>query len=114
MDKIKLDTAILAKEKGFGIDYKDDLSMYKLAHDQLAPTQTELQDWLREIHGIHVVVFPFSFSGLQDEDISMRWNYRTYKLPIYSGSITSIVDTCHFTTYNEALEAVLFKALNLL
>ena len=120
MDKlVSFETAILAKEKGFDEVCLNNYALDGNSYDRkpiglYAPTQSLLQTWLREIHGIHVVVFPFSFSGLQDEDISMRWNYRVYKLPIYSGSVTSIVDTCHFTTYNEALEAGLFEGLKLI
>ena len=102
MDKIKLDTAILAKEKGFGIDYKDDLSMYKLAHDQLAPTQTELQKWLREKHNIHIAII-YDWHLFNVNIMSIEYNI------LLESSLTNKI-----ATYEDALEAGLIEALKLI
>lgn len=70
---ISFETAKLAKEKGFGktLDtiyphaYKDEKTLVLNSCNNCedgfisAPTQSELQKWLREVHNIHLLVEPY-------------------------------------------------------
>ena len=115
---ISSETAKLAKEKGFdkvlyitniSYFYYDDflstgsnsLVTYRYKERPniyLAPTQSLLQKWLREIHGIEVWVTP-----LFDKVYKVNWFYTT----LFQKSNT-------FTKYEEALEVGLVDALNLI
>lgn len=129
---ISLETAKLAKEKGFdwecncvffedGID--DDLLYYEASAGKTqnslleehyfscddkpfctAPTQSLLQKWLREVHKIDV----YSTWGTYLE--KTVWYFYNSKISI--GATFS--SKKHWNTYEEALEAGLFEALNLI
>lgn len=78
-EEVLYKTAVLAKEKGFNIPVRgywihntteplDDeyyISHFDYPHDYngenslSAPHQSVLQKWLREVHGIHIIVEPF-------------------------------------------------------
>lgn len=72
----------------------------------LAPTQSLLQKWLRDVHGIHVCT---------DINIQSKWYFSLFNLyskrnaefPEYNNSIS-----CN--TYEEALEAGLVEGLKLI
>jgi hypothetical protein len=87
--RIKFNTAILAEDKGY-----DD-------------RQSGLQTWLREEHNMYVIVLP---------TISMAWTFKIINIgnenietPPYNN-----VDAYDYSTYEEALEEGLIKALNLI
>lgn len=120
---ISFETAKLAKEKGFHervIYYYIDSTkcvdrIAPGAHSHLhvsnkkegyhsAPTQSLLQRWLREVHGIHVWVVPnllwqtYHFEGLVDRKNTHKSNL-------------TFSDDLMKDTYEEALEAGLLEAL---
>lgn len=65
------------------------------------PTQSLLQRWLREVHGIHVTAIHRSYSGLD-------------KIDCYDYLLEGVdVVYRHFDTYEQALEEGLKKALTL-
>lgn len=108
---ITLETAILAKKKGFnrqsyyfydhngkkGYDYNTfwgDLEGYVFAY-----SQTDLQTWLREKHNIIVSVIPH-FYGTNGENVKYR-----YKVYVHE-------DKREFSSWEECLELGLLEALN--
>ena len=110
---IKFETAKLAKEKGFNLDcgwllHKDNDGSYTNCNDlgYNQSTQSLLQRWLREVHDINVnirhwIKQPTSNGGI----VQNCYNYDIW-----------LVDECFdvYPTYEEALEAGLIKALELL
>ena len=106
------DTIALDFFKGFARDYHGNKTyravdaeiLYLLDHDNsdnteiLAPTQSFLQKWFREIHGIHVYA----------HYIKMRSGKTLYRY--YIGEKPSE----RFKTYEEALEEGLLEALKLI
>ena len=114
---ISLKTAKLAKEKGFNepclVNVWKDNNDYYYIHlaipqcndDYLtircsAPIQSVLQQWLREIHFIHVEI-------CRDED---EWKPTLYNFKNGNKHISNGVTT--YKEYTEALEAGLYFALN--
>lgn len=78
------ETAKLAKEKGF----------------ELLPTQSILQKWLREEHNLEVNAYGVRYTG------DIKAIYYTYAI---NGA--NRLHTYRYNTYEEALEAGLFDAL---
>lgn len=128
-DVILLDTAKLARDKGFKIpcdaryywDYKWQLSLMGAVKctnssdlkdrgsvSYSAPTQSLIQKWLRDEHKIYVTV-----SSIEDgESIIFDYSIKQ-KAQIFGFSdIQSKIQ--EFKTYEEALEAGIIKALNLI
>jgi hypothetical protein len=124
---ITFETAKLAKEKGFDEKvYREyDKSGYlrctsKSAdvvlgpYDELlkstefpAPTQSLLSKWLREVHNIHITLFP-----QDEEDLSKTWTSKLYTLNYGSDAEVSYLQHGGTKlTYEEALEIGLFQAL---
>lgn len=71
-----------------------------------APTQSLLQKWLREVHGINVI---------SDTDITLSWVYKIQSLhpkASYTGKYKSSAYV--YSTYEEALEKGLQEALKLI
>lgn len=71
-----------------------------------APIQSLLQKWLRDIHGIAVHI---------STDITLSWVYTIQSLhpqATYTGSTIASVEV--FSTYEEALEKGLYRALKLI
>lgn len=134
---IKFKTAKLAKSKGFANNSKlveSDISTpyvyndsgllcnnennYIDEHDIAAPTQSLLQKWLREIHGIHIVLIP---------TVTTSWTFKTVTVlskrdnDVLLGlkSVSEVppykeVSGYDFLTYEEALEFGLQEALKLI
>ena len=115
---ITLETAKLAKEKGFnivtecfynkgsGLKIQSD-SLLRLGEDVIeAPTQSLLQKWLRETHNLHVSAFPV-FSNRWFPTIRKFNEFTEFKTiygsPYYPNSSKN--------TYEEALEYGLKLAL---
>lgn len=107
---ISYKTAVLAKEKGlptFGI------SVYEYSTDGFiqsgyvyngisASTQSLLQRWLREKHGIHIIVGTYRN---QFEELQYQWV--TEEIDPEKGEVG-------FDTYEQALEKGLYQALKLI
>ena len=128
---ISFKTAKLAKEKGFHIMpdmFFDDIdtlrstnilkmpgcypgsvsfvSIYQEVDVYYAPTQSDLQKWLREVHNIHITII-YDWHLFHVNIMSMQSNVSL------ESSLTGI--TPHkFTTYEEALEQGLLAALKLI
>lgn len=122
---VSFETAKLAKEKGFDgfcfdaynthkmkysdgwLEYIDDneieipfTSESLKSKDILAPTQSLLQKWLREVHNIVI-------------DISLYILSDSYYYSVHH-DVTVDVGEHVYDTYEEALEAGLIEALNLI
>lgn len=123
-------TAVLAKEKGFDwkvrSHYKERDIIYngkpynfnskeeqKLWSTKLtsAPTQSELQKWLREKHKIHIIIEPAG----KNFDLFIGYCCKTqqdvieYEMEIIN---TKYEDIKMYPSYEEALEELLLEALN--
>lgn len=103
---VSLETAELAKKKGYKID---DLFVItngiKKNIYKNPPTQSLLQKWLREIHGLHI-----DFHNDLNEDLAKIIYY--ISVSDVSGELVDIKPI--FDNYEEALEAGLLAALNLI
>jgi len=131
---IDYNTAVLSKEKGF--DWKC-LSYYTIHHvcdktpelhnsfnrhtnnyngdeftDQSysAPEQVLLQQWLREVHKIDIVIYPIkeSVNGVDIEQKNIEYSYT-----IYEKGLFVYFNLTYPYTYEEALEEALINGLNL-
>lgn len=110
--RISLDTAKLAREKGFNIHCIEgytieggetlDIGTEAFTCKYYAPTQSLLQKWLREEHKIDVEARPVRYAG--DKETSY---YQSY----INGCVISMKK---YNTYEEALEVSLFEALKLI
>ena len=122
---ISFETAKLAKEKGLKLNFcreifhtsphnSKEFIPTEMIHDwelienkdwYSRPTQSLLQRWLREVHNIDVWAQPFEFRrSLRDES----YCYILYKSNVW------ITDRVEFIDFEEALEAGLIEALNLI
>jgi len=115
---ITLETAKLAKEKGFnepsqnhfrssGEEFKENFSPFtkntEWQSDSISrPTQSLLQRWLREVHNIIVYVAPL----IPD---CKEWGYCVYHIDTNYEK-----NTLFSNTYEEALELALQEALKLI
>lgn len=133
---ITFKTAKLAKEKGFNWDTlhcftnggslqyssgdEDDNGVYNhnMWDNFSAPTQSITQKWLREVHGIHIVIIPTVIS---------YWTYKTVRVVAeidndvirglrYVDSLPPYNDVCgfDFNTFEEAFEDGLYESLLLI
>lgn len=115
MQRINLETAILARKKGYNIpcthfyningklDCLDDDN--KSINADLAPFQYELQEWLRINKGVDISINrAFSFSNCYYYVIINNWDFDN-----------AIMQICvPNRTYEESLENALQKSLNLI
>ena len=118
---ISLPTAILAKEKGYSlsvtlyndkyynslgelkyVSYKVNLESYELE----VPTQSLLQRWLREEHGIHIGIRRSVWNG--------QIEYNDFVYPFGSEKHTDTTLGNEFDTFEDALENALQEALKLI
>ncbi len=126
---ISFETAKLAKKKGFnwcvlnhyedelfknkGYLFQDDVKNTELEHyEYSAPTQSLLQKWLREEHGIYVTVMPdksYDFGLLFNVVVKSDAKDYMYDLILRDGG--KIMD---LETHEQALEAGLIEALKLI
>lgn len=108
--RISRDTAKLAKERGFDIPTP---RFYTRLNEEpfYIPSQSELQWWLREERGWHVVIIP---------TVTGDWTYKIMQVfykgldpnkpietPPYKG-----VNAHDYSTYEEALEEAMIEILN--
>ena len=127
---VSFETAKLAYEKGFNVDDKGQyVPMYgtngelvkeKLGYNIelpevfnkywiLAPTQSFLQKWLRDVHNLHIN--PFISSALDSKEYSVAIQKPN---PIGTLGTSQYVDETPFKSYEEALEDGLLTALNII
>lgn len=122
---VSFETAELAKEKGFTLQTnpfgyvtkfyrpstKTLLNYGRTGRSKLstliyAPTQSLLQRWLREVHGIDVIALP---------TYSEKYIFRLYqKGTICKNQIYGNYMSKDYANYEEALEKGLFQALKLI
>ena len=114
---ISFETAKLAKEKGFRIytnnvyDFKGRLNTMSLirsvSESIAAPTQSLLQRWLREVHGLELYT-----------QTSIGKSYHIYAIltPGASDWLDGEVKVInkHFKTYEESIEVGLLEALKII
>ena len=132
---IEYNTAVLAKKKGFGENcnawyfINSELIIEKCSHDQfgiggfLAPTQSLLAKWLREVHNIEVGVMRYTYSGGIYQGRKYMWYVDQYD-PKYNHEIEEddnywILNErqsqgYEFNTYEQAYEKGLQEALKLI
>jgi len=118
---ISLPTAILAKEKGYNWEsiwmYTPDgemqnligISSYQLENKHkwlYAPSQSLLQRWLREKHGIHIGIRRMVWNG--------QIEYNDFVYPSGSEKHTDTTLGNEFDTFEDALENALQEALKLI
>lgn len=124
---IELETAKLAKKAGFDWRtyphyqdvYGDELleaglsgnwNQYKDCYS--APTQSVLQQWLREVKGISVEVYHvIVWVEGHDSSLANKWNYCACHL---NSNESDILSSDNFNTYEAALEVGLQKGLTFL
>ena len=136
---IDFNTAVLAKEKGFNIplstwyDEKgiliDENSDYHMSYMYdngglpysintlnifIAPTQSVLQKWLREIHNciIEITFYGYNITSVKDIKYEIEIDYYGKDFNLTGDS--SDYSSSDYDTYEEALEVGLFQALLLL
>ena len=134
---ISLETAKLAKEKGFDIlienyfrttgsgPFKSDTKKYNWNDDHKmetagnmtyisAPTQSLLQRWLRESKGLHICI---DVSSRTVNKYIVKIHYLKTHFP-NKGVVTEFLkegsSAKEFNTYEDALEKALFEALKLI
>ena len=128
---ISLETAKLAKEKGFdlessalydekcvlGINHQDYKRLFTNSKEDTyniaAPTQSLLQKWLREVHGINIF--------MTFKPNIKKWDFIPYFMSMdgkeyikYNSEYTKIHNERRFDTYEEALELGLQEGLKLI
>jgi hypothetical protein len=129
---VSFKTARIAKEKGFWIaSYKcydkagflndtcnDEAVSFKYDYrtlpdkdKYLAPTQSLLQKWLREVHNIHIYV---TSKTKTDNSVCFIPSGRTMPDTIKNNLIVDVIIYSVNKTYEEALEKGLFEALALI
>ena len=123
---ISLETAKLANNKGFNVEcdyFYNRGSNYKLQNDSIirtgddliyeAPTQSLLQKWLRDLHGVDIHI-------TRNKPSYREYRVEIYKIDntpnyIYFQISTKKSNGCKwFDDYEEALEAALLEALKLI
>lgn len=103
MKFIELETAKLAKEKGFPLTIIKPNGEYIIYS---APYQVELQDWLRDKHNIHIYVNHYEFS------VKSGNGYYFHIGKSIMNSNTKY--TGKYESYEDALEDGLYEALKLI
>lgn len=88
---IKIETAELAKAKGFNIPLAENTKLYPETCRCTTPTQALLQKWLREVHKIECYAYPYRDHADDNNDpIKYRGHRNGMKM---------------FNTFEEALES---------
>lgn len=110
---ISKETALLAKEKGFDQPTPVFHTRLESTINYWLPTQEVLSTWLRDLHGLHIIIIP---------TVTMCWTFRILKVwkkdfdideelkiepPPYSE-----VHAYDYSTYEQAMEEALREALN--
>lgn len=123
---ISFETAKLTKEKGFDIlSYYGYLPNGTLtSHPDIgdfeknyyAPAQSLLQRWLREVHGIHVEILYRYYAPIPDYGCGIKTKEGCIASTIMPDKMAPLyaITLNPYPTYEEAFEAGLLKALNLI
>jgi hypothetical protein len=139
---IQLETAKLAKEKGFNehvqYSYYDEILVSKsdatlavknfktidawlkdfIKNSYPAPTQSLLQKWLRENHYIHIVITNTSekYHWELNRCAVFDSTYNELNLPLQRVTINTAfkIEDIRCATYEHCLEVALFESLNLI
>lgn len=133
---IQYNTAKLAKEKGFIVETIDQihntfydeegtldtLPYYMNHYDMndfyreegvqscLAPIQSELQTWLREVHKIQIEI-----EAAWNQEMTEIIGYYYFNYKTWSEKVEIVFkEMKHFDTYEQALEVALLEALKLI
>ena len=110
---VSFDTAKLLKDAGFEADC--DFIMDDDGKRLYRPTQSLAARWLREVHGIHVMIHPYYDCSVNADgeivDKRMYWGYMI--LYAETGNLAEDNDE-RFNNYEQALEAGLQEALKLI
>lgn len=72
-----------------------------------APSLSQAQKWLREEHNLHIIVWPYNYSG----SINNKYQFRMFE-DVLNSDLSN--PTCGFDNYEPALSAGLDAALKLL
>lgn len=112
---VSYSTLKLAKEKGFDhnvlepgiLDNRVVLLLDEVDKEVLfpAPTQSELQKWLREVHNIDIIIAPVG-------NYAFVTTGYYYEIPLSKEGTN--IESDSFKTYEEAVEAGLKQALTLI
>lgn len=78
------------------------------------PTQSLLQKWLREVHGIQIEIMHYTVDGDREQINEEIWHYRVSMTRKPECDTHDIFVESGFITYEEALERGLFEALKLI
>lgn len=121
---VSLETAILAKSKGFNwetnryfdsdrYDFSDDSENWNQYEDYYScPTQSLLAKWLRDVHGIHLVIIPVVTMGYTFKLLKVWKKDFNPELEIETPPYKE-VNAYDYNDYEEALEEGLKEALKL-
>ena len=113
---VSLETAKVLKVKGFNEDvlehyyddgstFMDDLNNSECEHDEYsAPNLSLAQQWLREVHNIHM--------GIWYNTLTHKWRL-DYLADLLNGNYID-VDSIEMDTYEQALEAGIKESLKLI
>ena len=113
---VTFETAKLAKEKGFNWKNIEILEVKSKSAFLDSTTQSLLQKWLREVHGIHIYISPDYING----DALITDNLSEEELMIVKYDLSIAYEMIlydnyeQFNTYEEALEVGLQEALKLI
>lgn len=128
---VKLNTAILAKEKNFDVEvnskyyscgkarfdiltynYKKNWNGLRISHQKYysAPEQSILQKWLREVHNLHIVIKIISHHGYYTNICDLN----SFKKEGFIKEEYIYESSEKLKTYEEALEEGLQEALKLI
>lgn len=116
-DYVSYDTAVLLKEKGFNEEVRTfytsngklEYCAFPLNHNldigsgfTSAPSQSLAIKWLREVHDLHIVVYPWQ---ADKEEKAIHWCCKVYKSFAHLGNDVYTNETPK--SYEEAIEAAL-------
>ena len=111
-DYVSYETAVLLKEKGFDIPCRQayfngslvDYTMYGFCDGELidCPSQSLALKWLREVHDLHIVVYPWQ---ADNEEKAIHWCCTVYKAFAHLGNDVYTNETPK--SYEQAVEAAL-------
>ncbi len=126
---VSLETAQLAKEKGFntysksGSYNKDGRYMYEIVADVEtidsyglipAPTQSLLHKWLREVHGFNIQVYPMERWLDSGNEMEIYFEVNLKETNALNGLLNIKSNMLNFEVYEDALEEGLYEALKLI
>lgn len=115
---VSFETSARALEKGFNIKsiehvtdkvydkFSGELKNWVHRPSILAPTQSVLQKWLREVHDIHIIIVPYNNYGKIDYTVANQYPYHNI--------MTGTQENGSYNSYEEALEVGLLQGLKMI